>query len=469
MGPHAMTTTYTYNFSDGSAVTVSYDETSSQTTNPPNGYAVTAISGTWQNVPIYAVNGQTGNYANDATGLSYYDNAIFPNFGPAGDGANSLGNLDGIDTAGLLFQLTDANGPLVQLQWDGSSANALEWTSVFVGGAPNGTGFETLSTFTACYAAGTRILTDHGPVAVEHLREGDRVVTLRRFGLSEVRWIGHRRIDLSRHPRRDAVAPIRVHANAFAPGRPHRDLLLSPDHAVFVEGSLIPIRHLVNGATIAQETPRSVAYFHIELDHHDVLLAEGMPAESYLDTGNRGAFVNGGVAIHAHPDFALRVWAAQSCAPLLTQGPSLDALRAALLIRATTLGHARSPDPALELRADGRALPAVMDGTRIVAELPANMRELRLKSRTMAPVWTEPGSIDHRTLGVAVRDIRLAGKPIAESAFHGGWHRKETGLRWTNGDARLRIDRPGRLEITLEPLLSYWDDAATKPDRRAAA
>jgi hypothetical protein len=55
-----MTTTYTYNFSDGSQVVVSYDETSAQTTNPPSGYAVTSISGTWQGTAISAVNGQTG-------------------------------------------------------------------------------------------------------------------------------------------------------------------------------------------------------------------------------------------------------------------------------------------------------------------------------------------------------------------------------------------------------------------------
>ena len=87
--------------------------------------------------------------------------------------------------------------------------------------------------------------------------------------------------------------PIRIQAGAFAPNTPRRDLLLSPDHAVYVDGRLIPVRYLVNGASIAQVETDSVTYWHVELDRHDVILAEGLAAESYLDTGNRSVFVKG--------------------------------------------------------------------------------------------------------------------------------------------------------------------------------
>jgi serralysin len=94
-----------------------------------------------------------------------------------------------------------------------------------------------------------------------------------------------------------AVLPVRICASAFAAGIPARDLLLSPDHAVFVEdergGVLIPVGNLVNGATIARQQVDGITYFHVELRKHDVLIAEGLKAESYLDTGNRASFESG--------------------------------------------------------------------------------------------------------------------------------------------------------------------------------
>jgi hypothetical protein len=89
---------------------------------------------------------------------------------------------------------------------------------------------------------------------------------------------------------------VRVVAGAFGGGLPGRDLWLSPDHAVLVGEVLIPIRYLVNGATIVQVAVDAVTYWHVELERHEVIVAEGLPCESYLDTGNRGAFEPGGVA-----------------------------------------------------------------------------------------------------------------------------------------------------------------------------
>ena len=135
----------------------------------------------------------------------------------------------------------------------------------------------------ACFAAGTHILTAEGEVPVEKLREGDLVPV--RGALLPIVWIGHRRVDCTRQQR-----PVRVAAHAFAPGRPHRPLLLSPDHGVLIGKTLVPVRHLVNGASIAQVPIDEVTYYHVELPRHEVLLAEGLACESFLDTGNRAAF-----------------------------------------------------------------------------------------------------------------------------------------------------------------------------------
>ena len=110
--------------------------------------------------------------------------------------------------------------------------------------------------------------------------------------------------------------------------------MLSPDHAVFVEDVLIPIRLLTNGITITRAMVDAVTYYHIELDQHDIVLAEGLPVESYLETGSRHAFENGGPHITMYPDFSVRAWEAYGCAPLVVHGEVLARARTKLKLQA---------------------------------------------------------------------------------------------------------------------------------------
>ena len=194
--------------------------------------------------------------------------------------------------------------------------------------APDGAGGALV---TLCFREGTRIATMSGQIAVEHLAIGNRVQAL--GGWQPATWIGRRHIDCTRHPKPHLVWPVRVMRGAFGDGVPHRDLWLSPDHAVFVNGALIPVKYLINGATIAQVRVADVTYFHVELPRHDVLLAEGLPVESYLETGDRANFDNGGAPLRLHPDFATRTWEARGCAPIVVSGPALDAARTLLTPR----------------------------------------------------------------------------------------------------------------------------------------
>ncbi len=120
---------------------------------------------------------------------------------------------------------------------------------------------------------------------------------------------------------------MRVRAGAFADNVPERDLWLSPDHSIYADGVLIPIKHLIDGATIAQVSRTTITYWHVELMRHDIILAEGLPVESYLETGDRSAFSNGGAVMAMFPDFATRTWEAEGCAPLVVAGAKLAALR----------------------------------------------------------------------------------------------------------------------------------------------
>jgi T5SS/PEP-CTERM-associated repeat protein len=179
-----------------------------------------------------------------------------------------------------------------------------------------------------CFAAGTRISTDRGEVAVEAIEVGNRVRVLLGGGFSEVIWVGRREVDCACHAQPRKVWPVRIAAGAFGPGRPHGDVWLSPDHAVFVNDVLIPIRHLINGSTIAQVKMDRITYHHIELAEHDVLLAEGLPAESFLDMRDGSNYANRPGPTRLYPDYSARIWEAFGCARLVVTGPELAVARA---------------------------------------------------------------------------------------------------------------------------------------------
>jgi hypothetical protein len=315
----------------------------------------------------------------------------------------------------------------------------------------------------ACFAEGTRLRTVAGEVAVELLAEGDVVVTA--LGRERrVRWVGHRTLAPSSHPRPWDVQPVRVKAGAFGEGMPVRDLRLSPDHAVFVRGVLIPVRYLLNGATVVQEEVSLVTYFHVELANaagdavHDVVLAEGLASESFLDTGNRGAFANGGGAVMLHADFALQVWAVKAFAPLVREGAVLASVRAALLARAGVLGHGLTAEPDLCLVADGVEVVALWDGAVARFAVPGGVREVRLRSRSVVPAQVRVADGDHRRLGVAVTGLRVDGCAIGldEAVLAEGWHAAEGGLRWTDGDAVLPCGGGAVVEVEVAGLERYW-------------
>jgi hypothetical protein len=332
----------------------------------------------------------------------------------------------------------------------------------------------------ACFVAGTRILTADGLVPVEALHVGQPVVVVQgggETGVTAIRWIGHRFIDLMRHASAERAQPIRICANAFAEGVPLRDLLVSPDHAIYVDGMLVPARLLQNGATIVHEDRlRTLRYFHVELDRHAIILAEGLPAESYLDTGNRCAFENAGVPVVLHPDLLADDGQARreslSCAPFAADAERVEPIWRRLALRASRLGFAvaepaTTTDPALRLLIDGHECwPVASIGYRHVFVLPRYAASVRLLSRATAPCDVAPWVEDRRRLGIAVGRIVLSGPagPVEmladDPALSDGWWAAEqdgsTVWRWTNGNAALPLP-PGvaTVEIHLAGRTTY--------------
>jgi len=216
----------------------------------------------------------------------------------------------------------------------------------------------------------------------------------------------------------------------------------------------------VNGGSIVQELAWSeIEYFHVELDRHAILFAEGLTAESYLDTGNRAFFANAGLAMVTHPEFhinaGLRCWEEDACAPLAVSPDAVMPVWHRIADRAESLGHSRpehatTDDADLHLVADGRRLyPVSVEGRKHVFMVPAGRTGVRLASRASVPGVLKPYVDDARRLGVAIRGltIRSGSDVTAFAADHPalaqGWHAAErangTIWRWTNGDALLPI------------------------------
>jgi Hint domain len=330
----------------------------------------------------------------------------------------------------------------------------------------------------SCFLRGTLIQTPGGEVPVEALRTGDLVQTLSSMCLP-IKWIGHRKVKVGSSRERHMTAPVRIRQSSFDEGMPHRDLLVSPGHAIFVDGMLICVRQLINGTTIRQESEWNlVEYFHVELDFHDILLAEGLAAESYLDTNNRGFFVNGGMPLILHPDLTDKAdypkREAHSCAPFASDEARVRPVWQRLSERAASLGSMPPTadafdDSALHLVAAGKIIqPNSVSTKAFIFVLPRGITEVRLVSRAGSPIHKRP-LLDHRrTLGVRVKRIVLRDAtefhdiPIDHPGLRQGWcavERDEQGMRrWTNGDAILPLPGmggPNILEIHLCDMLTY--------------
>jgi Hint domain len=138
---------------------------------------------------------------------------------------------------------------------------------------------------TACLLKGTKLSTPSGDRPVQELQIGDEVQTL--AGRKTIKWIGYNKFTKEEgRAWQDGVMPIRVARFAIDDHTPQRDLYLSPLHCIFFNEALIPVMYLINEATIAQGTPSdmsAIEYYHIELDTHEVIYAEGALVESFID------------------------------------------------------------------------------------------------------------------------------------------------------------------------------------------
>ncbi|WP_081954943.1 Hint domain-containing protein [Achromobacter sp. RTa] len=392
-------------------------------------------------------------------------------------------NLIGANTVGNNVVFNEATGVLqVQYVTSGPIPITTNLASFQITDYPPGATFSIDAagnvTF-ACYLRGTRIATVDGEKLVEDIQAGDRVITAR-GGVATVKWVGHRKLNSSRIKASDAIRayPVRFAAGSLALNVPKRDLYVSPGHHMYFDGKLVPAMLLVNGQTVTQEFDRtSFEYFHIELDHFDILIAEGAAAESYVDTGNRNMFENA-TSVAMNPDFGPADGRPQiEGIEVVRSGPVVEALRKSILQRAEKLtGARRVTETGLHLQLGGRTIHSASQTNEgpVRFELPTPVLDDVIIASRSAVVrdTTTHARRDLRTVGVGVSRIVVetsSGRhdiDLQHPALEGLHEQQDVhgvSMRWTGGAARIPAALlEGAIAIELHVLrtYTYWQKAA---------
>ncbi|MEN3167362.1 Hint domain-containing protein [Gluconobacter sp. OJB] len=310
-----------------------------------------------------------------------------------------------------------------------------------------------------CFLAGSMIRTPEGDVAVETLRLGSTVLAFVNGETVErkVTWAGRSHM-IAKAGLTDAEAgyPVRIMQGALAEGVPYKDMLVTPEHCLFINGGFIPARMLVNGRSVVYD--RSIAvydYFHVETAEHSVIMADGMLTESYLDTGNRQSFRQDGSVVSLGG--RERNWNDDAAAPLSVSRDVVEPIFREIEARAIAAGIENTvaaplltEDAGLYLVAStGQTIHQVRTANgRAMFMIPSDVTGVRIMSRTSSPSETVgPFVDDRRELGVLVGEVTLfdSGNTIRidqhlTDADLSGWDVQEnTAVRWTNGNAILPL------------------------------
>ncbi len=382
---------------------------------------------------------------------------------PSGDTIELTGvTATGSSFVGGILTLDLVGGGSATLNLPGTFTSASDFTVTNVAAGADVT--------VVCFLAGTHILTESGEVAVEDLVIGEHVIT-HSGEAKPIKWIGVGKV-LATRGKRSAANAVIVRKGALGLNVPTQDLRVTKGHALYIDGVLIPVEHLINQRSILwDDRAQEVAIYHIELETHDVLIANGAPAESYRDDGNRWLFRNANSGWHLPP--------LEPCAPLLTSGPVVDEIWRRLIDRAGPHpGVPLTDDPDLHLLVDGDRVEAVSRLGVHIFRLPSRPSSVRIVSRAGIPA--ELGlARDPRPLGIAVQRIALrqgtrfrvleATDALLEEGFH--VFEPDNGLRWTDGDAGVPMglfdgfDGPTELVLhvgctTRYPLLAEADTRA---------
>lgn len=311
----------------------------------------------------------------------------------------------------------------------------------------------------ACFCRGSLIRTSRGDIPVEEIQMGDHIVAfdddMTQGSIRQVMWVGQSRaVVRARLPDDESGYPVRLLKGAIAHNVPYKDMLITSEHCLFLDGRFVPVRMLVNGRSIFfDKSIVSYDYYHVETEDHSVIMADGVLTESYLDTGNRFAFNQNTPVVSIRQSRNL-TWDNAS-APLDVSRHFVEPLFRRFQSRADRIEHAgRSQAPILTyedglrlVTETGRVLhPIRKMKDRVMFNIPSGVSSVRILSNASRPCDViGPFVDDRRRLGVLVGYIELfESDTMTTLTSHlqdvdlSGWNTIENGaMRWTNGSALL--------------------------------
>ncbi|MBF0860898.1 tail fiber protein [Gluconobacter kanchanaburiensis] len=313
----------------------------------------------------------------------------------------------------------------------------------------------------ACFCRGSRIRTSKGDIPIEEIQIGDHIIAfdddVTKGTIRQVTWVGHSRaVVRTRLPDDESGYPVRLLKGAIAHNVPYKDMLITSEHCLFLDGRFVPVRMLINGRSIFfDKSIVSYDYYHVETEDHSVIMADGVLTESYLDTGNRRAFDQNGPVVSIRQSRNL-TWD-DAAAPLDVSRHFVEPLFRSLQSRADHVEYSgRSQAPILTYE-DGLRLvteagqilhPIRKAKDRVMFKIPSGVRSVRILSNASRPCDViGPFLDDRRILGVLVGSIELFESDITTRLIchlHdidlSGWNNVENAaMRWTNGNALLPL------------------------------
>ncbi|MXV43526.1 hypothetical protein GS501_00325 [Saccharibacter sp. 17.LH.SD] len=363
------------------------------------------------------------------------------------DGSDKPTNLDPTTASSLLTKLTtDAT---VTSLLGGNSAGTIALLPTFeINKTATTSGLLTdVPSATVCFLVGAEIKTLSGLKKIEDIAPGEVIVTYRQGKEipQKTTSICKKRVIVSSFE----DYPVRIKAHALADNVPYNDLLLTEEHCIFLDGDLIPVRMLLNQHSIVRENSvRDYDIYHVECGNHEIICANGVYAETYLDTAHQLGHDGNLITI------GRKTWARDAVAPLGARRDIAEPIWRKIAQRSglTQTLPAAVDDPDLHIVTDTGmdVRPYRVREHYYLFMLPENIKHIHLVSRTFRPSDViGPFIDDRRNLGVLVDDVRLfyddecvtLETPFQDSSLLGWDVMEASHCRWTSGSALLPIGR----------------------------